>query len=181
MWARVHTDEGVTGLGETFFGTQSAEAHIHQTIAPYLIAQDPRNIERHQAHLTGYVGFIGSGAETRGRSAIDLALWDLFAKSVNLPLCDALGGRVRDSIRVYNTCAGYSYVQTRSSQGTSNFGLDAKARPVRGPCRLHEERRRGSAQPARDGHRRDEDLAVRLRGGAQQRPVHINRRSEEGA
>jgi L-alanine-DL-glutamate epimerase-like enolase superfamily enzyme len=118
MWARVHTDEGVTGLGETFFGTQSAEAHIHQTIAPYLIAQDPRNIERHQAHLTGYVGFIGSGAETRGRSAIDLALWDLFAKSVNLPLCDALGGRVRDSIRVYNTCAGYSYVQTRSSQGT---------------------------------------------------------------
>jgi galactonate dehydratase len=126
LWTRVHTDEGLVGLGETFFGADSAEAHIHQTIAPYLIGKDPRNIERHQAHLTGYVGFIGSGAETRGRSAIDLALWDLFGKSVNLPLCDALGGRVRDSVRVYNTCAGYSYVQTRPTQGTSNFGLDSK-------------------------------------------------------
>jgi galactonate dehydratase len=126
LWTRVHTDEGLAGLGETFFGTDAAEAHIHQTIAPYLIGKDPRNIERHQLHLTGYVGFIGSGAESRGRSAIDIALWDLFGKSVNLPLCDVLGGRVRDSVRVYNTCAGYSYVQTRPTQGTNNFGLDAK-------------------------------------------------------
>jgi galactonate dehydratase len=126
LWARVHTDEGLTGLGETFFGAQSAEAHIHQTIAPYLIGKDPRNIERHQAHLTGYIGFTGSGAETRGRSAVDLALWDLFGKSVDLPLCDVLGGRVRDCIRVYNTCAGYSYVQTRPTQGTANFGLEAR-------------------------------------------------------
>jgi len=100
--------------------------HIHQTIAPYLIGKDPCNIERHQPHLSGYVGFIGSGAESRGRSAIDIALWDLFGKSVNLPLCDVLGGRVRDSVRVYNTCAGYSYVQTRPTQGTNNFGLEAK-------------------------------------------------------
>lgn len=126
LWTRVHTDEGLTGLGETFYGSHSAEAHIHQTIAPYLIGKDPRNIERHQAHLTGYVGFIGSGAETRGRSAIDLSLWDILGKSVNLPLCDLLGGRVRDSIRAYNTCAGYSYVQTRPTQGTDNFGLNAK-------------------------------------------------------
>jgi L-alanine-DL-glutamate epimerase-like enolase superfamily enzyme len=126
LWTRVHTDEGLTGLGETFFGTHSAEAHIHQSIAPYLIGKDPRDIERHQPYLSGYVGLTGSGAEIRGRSAVDLALWDIFAKAVNLPLCDALGGRARDSIRVYNTCAGYSYVQTRVSHGTSNFGLDAK-------------------------------------------------------
>lgn len=126
LWARVHTDEGLSGLGETFFGTHSAEAHIHQSIAPYLIGKDPRNIERHQAYLSGYVGITGSGAEIRGRSAIDLALWDIFGKAVNMPLCDALGGRARDSIRVYNTCAGYSYVQTKVTHGTSNFGLDAK-------------------------------------------------------
>jgi galactonate dehydratase len=126
VWTRVHTDEGLTGLGETFYGSDSAEAHIHQTIAPYLIGKDPRNIERHQAHLTGYVGFVGSSAEMRGRSAVDIALWDLLGKSVGLPLCDLLGGRVRDSIRVYNTCAGYSYVQTRPTQGTDNFGLNAR-------------------------------------------------------
>ncbi len=126
LWVRVHTDEGLVGLGETFYGSQAAEGHIHQTIAPYLIGKDPRNIERHQAHLTGYLGFVGSGAEVRGRSAIDIALWDILGKSVGLPLCDLLGGRVRDSVKAYNTCAGSSYVQTRPTQGTDNFGLHAK-------------------------------------------------------
>jgi L-alanine-DL-glutamate epimerase-like enolase superfamily enzyme len=125
LWVQVLTDEGVTGLGETFYGPAAAEGHIHGTIAPYLIGKDPRNIEAHQAHLIGYIGFVGSSAEMRGRSAIDIALWDILGKSVNLPLCDLLGGRVRDKIKVYNTCAGYSYVQTKSTQGTANFGLDA--------------------------------------------------------
>jgi L-alanine-DL-glutamate epimerase-like enolase superfamily enzyme len=125
LWVEVQTDEGVTGLGETFYGPASAEGHIHGIIAPYLMGKDPRNIEAHQAHLTGYVGFVGSSAEMRGRSAIDIALWDILGKSAGLPLCDLLGGRVRERIKVYNTCAGYSYVQTRPTQGTDNFGLNA--------------------------------------------------------
>ena len=125
LWVQVHTDEGLTGLGETFYGPASAEAHIHQMIAPNLIGQDPRNIERLQSELIGYVGFVGSSAEMRGASAIDIALWDIFGQSVGQPLCDLLGGRVRDRIKVYNTCAGYSYVQTKVTQGTDNFGLDA--------------------------------------------------------
>ncbi len=126
LWVRIHTDEGLIGLGETFYGPAAAEAHIHQVIAPYLIGKDPRNIERHQAHLIGYLGFVGSSAEMRARSAVDIALWDILGKSVNLPLADLLGGRVRDAIRIYNTCAGYSYVQTRPTQGTDNFGLNAR-------------------------------------------------------
>jgi galactonate dehydratase len=125
LWVRIATDEGLTGLGETFYGPAAAEAHIHGLIAPYLMGKDPRQIERHQAHLTGYVGFVGSSAEMRGRSAVDIALWDILGKAANLPLCDLLGGRVRDDIKVYNTCAGYSYVQTKVTQGTNNFGLDA--------------------------------------------------------
>jgi L-alanine-DL-glutamate epimerase-like enolase superfamily enzyme len=125
LWVQVQTDEGVTGLGETFYVPASAEGHIHGLIAPYLIGKDPRNIEAHQAHLIGYIGFVGASAEMRGRSAVDIALWDILGKSSNLPLCDLLGGRVRENIKVYNTCAGYSYVQTKPTQGTSNFGLDA--------------------------------------------------------
>ncbi len=126
LWVEVETDEGLVGLGETFYGPLAAEGHIHGTIAPYLIGKDPRDIERHQAHLTGYIGFVGASAEMRGRSAIDIALWDLLGQALDRPICDLLGGRVRDSIRVYNTCAGYSYVQTRPTQGTDNFGLTAK-------------------------------------------------------
>ncbi len=125
LWVRVETDEGLTGLGETFYGPAAAEAHIHQMIAPKLIGRDPRNIESVQADLIGYLGFVGASAEMRGRSAVDIALWDIFGQSVGLPLADLIGGRVRDTIRVYNTCAGYSYVQTKVTQGTDNFGLDA--------------------------------------------------------
>jgi L-alanine-DL-glutamate epimerase-like enolase superfamily enzyme len=125
LWVEVHTDEGLTGLGETFYGPAAAEGHIHQLIAPKLIGRDPRNVEAAQGDLIGYIGFVGSSAEMRGRSAIDIALWDIAGQAAGLPLCDLLGGRVRSRIKVYNTCAGYSYVQTRPTQGTDNFGLTA--------------------------------------------------------
>ena len=125
LWVQVHTDEGLIGLGETFYGPEAAEAHIHGIIATALLGRDPRNVEGIQGALTGYIGFASASAEMRGRSAIDIALWDILGQAANLPLCDLLGGRVRDHIKVYNTCAGYSYVQTKPTQGTDNFGLDA--------------------------------------------------------
>lgn len=126
LWVQVHTDEGLTGFGETFYGPAAVEGHIHGLIAPYLLGKDPRNVEAHQAHLIGYIGFASASAEMRGRSAIDIALWDILGQAAGLPLCDLLGGRVRERIKVYNTCAGYSYVQTEATQGTYNFGLDAR-------------------------------------------------------
>ena len=126
LWVQVVTDAGLTGLGETFYGPAAAEGHIHGIIAPYLIGRDATNIEAHQAHLTGYVGFVGASAEMRGRSAVDIALWDILGQAKGMAICDLLGGRVRESIKVYNTCAGYSYVQTKATQGTDNFGLTAR-------------------------------------------------------
>ncbi|MEZ5857029.1 MAG: mandelate racemase/muconate lactonizing enzyme family protein [Hyphomicrobiaceae bacterium] len=126
LWVEVHTDEGITGLGETFYGPAAAEGHIHGTIAPYLIGKDPCQIEAHQAHLTGYIGFAGASAEMRGRSAVDIALWDILGQAKGMALCDLLGGRVRDKIKVYNTCAGFSYVQDKATQGTANFGLTSR-------------------------------------------------------
>lgn len=125
LWVQLQTDEGLVGLGESFYGPAATEAHIHELLAPKLIGRDPCNVEGLQGDLMGYVGFVGSSAEMRGRSAIDIALWDVFGQSTGLALCDLLGGRVRDEIQVYNTCAGYSYVQTKATQGTDNFGLDA--------------------------------------------------------
>jgi L-alanine-DL-glutamate epimerase-like enolase superfamily enzyme len=119
----VHTDEGLVGLGETFYGPEAAEGHIHGIVAPYLMGLDPRPIDRHHPSLIGYVGFNGSSAEQRGRSAVDIALWDLWGKACGQPVHQLLGGAVRDDIRVYNTCAGYRYVRSKPVQGTENFGL----------------------------------------------------------
>ncbi len=129
LWTLVHTDEGPTGLGETFYGAGSAEAHIHGIVAPLLLGQDPRLIARHHPKLVGYVGFTGAGAEQRGRSAVDMALWDIWGQATGQPVHQLLGGAVRDDIRVYNTCAGYRYVRKADGQGTRNFGLSGSEGP----------------------------------------------------
>jgi L-alanine-DL-glutamate epimerase-like enolase superfamily enzyme len=129
LWVQIHTDEGLIGLGETFYGPDSAEGHVHGIIAPYLLGQDPLAIERHRSNLIGYVGFNGSSAEQRGRSAVDIALWDLWGQASGQPIVQLLGGAVRDDIRVYNTCAGYRYVRSKPVQGTANFGLGRSEGP----------------------------------------------------
>ena len=40
----------------------------------------------------------------RALSAIDVALWDLKGKQADLPIYELLGGKVRESLRTYNTC-----------------------------------------------------------------------------
>ena len=100
----------ITGLGETCLGPATVEAHLHETVAPYLIGQDPSRIAAHRRALYDvFVGYEGTGAETRGNSATDVALWDIAGQAAGLPVTDLLGGRTRDSIRIYNTCAGARY------------------------------------------------------------------------
>ncbi len=122
IFVRIHTDEGITGLGETWFGAAATEAYIHETAAPYLLGRNPLHIDRHAHALRGYLGYASSGAETRGNSAVDIALWDIFGKVTGQPVYQLLGGPSRESIRTYNTCAGYRYVRN-ASQAVSNWGL----------------------------------------------------------
>ena len=123
-WVQVHTDEGLVGLGETFFGAPAVAAQVHDFIAPYLIGKNPLQIERHHAKLLPYAGRGGSSVEMRAASAIDVALWDIFGKAINEPIYQALGGATRDDVRIYNTCAGYQYVRKAPAQVTENYGLN---------------------------------------------------------
>ncbi len=108
-WVRLHTDEGLVGLGETWIGPAAVAAYVHETAAPYLLGQDPRAVERHHHTLSSGMTHRAIGAEARGVSALDIALWDLYGQSVGLPVYACLGGPVRERIRIYNTCAGYGY------------------------------------------------------------------------
>jgi L-alanine-DL-glutamate epimerase-like enolase superfamily enzyme len=127
LWLRVHTDEGLAGLGETSFSAASVEAYVHEFIAPRVVGRDPLEIERLSRSLTGYLGFRGSGVETRAASAFDIALWDLYGKVCGQPLYQVLGGAGRDSVRTYNTCAGYRYIRDARQQSSSNWGLGGAA------------------------------------------------------
>ena len=122
LWVRVHSDEGLIGLGETFMGASVVETYLHDVAAPQLLGEDPLEVERIARSLVGYLGFRSTGAEMRGNSAIDLALWDLWGKSTGQPVYQLLGGAFRRSVRVYNTCAGYRYIRA-PGQAVANWGL----------------------------------------------------------
>jgi len=119
----IETDEGLIGLGETFFGAAAVETHLHEVVAPYLIGKDPTQLERHAKALKRHLGFRDSGVEMRAFSAVDIACWDLLGQASGQPLHNLLGGRTRDSVRTYNTCAGYDYV----SSGSPKWGVTPEA------------------------------------------------------
>lgn len=127
LWVRAHTDEGLVGLGETWFGAAAVEADIHERIAALVLGEDPSRVEHLNRRMRPYVGFCGTGAEIRALSALDVALWDIAGKAQGRAICDLLGGRTREAIAVYNTCAGPSYVSKTSAVRPENFGLASAA------------------------------------------------------
>ena len=105
LWVHLHTDDGLVGLGETFYIPAAVEAVIHDFAAPILLGQSAFDRERHWQALFSYANFFGhAGAEMRAISALDIALWDLLGQHTRQPVLNLLGGQTRDSIRVYNTC-----------------------------------------------------------------------------
>lgn len=127
IWVRVGTDDGLVGLGETWFGAGAVEADIHERIAPLILGRDAGDIAGLAQVMKPYVGFCGTGAELRALSAVEVALWDIAGKAASQPLAELLGGAVHKSVPVYNTCAGPSYVSNASDVRPGNFGLPGGA------------------------------------------------------
>jgi L-alanine-DL-glutamate epimerase-like enolase superfamily enzyme len=106
LWVRIHTDDGLVGLGETYIHASSARLMIEEVYAPeFLLGQDPFQIEKIWDSIFERISFAGwCGAEIRAMSAIDIALWDILGKYSELPVYQLLGGKYRDLIPIYNTC-----------------------------------------------------------------------------
>ena len=110
IWVRIHTDEGITGLGETYPLGEAECGVIRGRLASMLIGQNPLEIERLWQDMFRMVGFYGwAGAELRAISAIDIALWDIYGKAAGQPIYQLLGGKSRDKVRTYNTCYDHRY------------------------------------------------------------------------
>jgi L-alanine-DL-glutamate epimerase-like enolase superfamily enzyme len=105
LWVEVTDENGVTGLGETYYVPGAVEAVLHDVIGPLVLGTDAQRIEDVWQTVFACVNFRGwAGAEIRALSAFDIALWDLLGKRTGLSVATLLGGRVRDSIRGCNTC-----------------------------------------------------------------------------
>jgi L-alanine-DL-glutamate epimerase-like enolase superfamily enzyme len=130
LWLRIHTDAGIIGTGETFFAPGPVAAYIHGNAAAYLLGKDPRDIELHDRRLGNvYVGARDSGAEMRGNSAINIALWDIYGQALGEPVWRLLGGRTHDSVPVYNTCAGYGHIRATKRHGLFERTEDWSLKP----------------------------------------------------
>jgi galactonate dehydratase len=105
LWVRIHTDEGIIGLGETYPNAEAEAAIVHSRLAAVLLGKDPSAIDRLWADMFLAVSYSGwAGAEMRAISAVDIALWDLAGKAAGQPIYKILGGASRPSMRIYNTC-----------------------------------------------------------------------------
>jgi len=105
LWVRIHTDEGLVGLGESYPNAEAEAAIVHSRLAAVLLGKDPSAIDRLWADMFLTVSYSGwGGAEMRAISAVDIALWDLLGKATGQPIYKLLGGASRQSIRIYNTC-----------------------------------------------------------------------------
>lgn len=103
IFVRVETDvPGLIGWGEATleFKTRSVIGAL-QDIEPMLTGQDPRDIEHCFQIMTRHgfwrMGVIGMSAI----SGIEMALWDILGKDLDVPVWRLLGGKVRDHLRTY--------------------------------------------------------------------------------
>ena len=164
---------GLVGTGETFWAPGPVAAYIHDNVAPYLIGQDPRDIELHDRTLGSvYVGARNSGrrgARQLGgqhRALGHLRPGDSASRSGG---CSAAARtrRCRSTTPAPATATCGPPSATRSSSGPRTGRCKPgrrRPRALRGPARLALRRRRAGEEPARRGHPGDEDLAVRHRG-----------------
>lgn len=102
VFVRVSTDEGLYGWGEaTLEWKTRAVVGAVQDLEPLVMGRDPRDIEQlvrvMNKHGFWRIGVIGKTA----MSGIEVACWDIFGKSVGLPVWRLLGGRTRDAVRIY--------------------------------------------------------------------------------
>lgn len=102
LFVRIDTDAGISGWGEGSLQYKDAalEAEIND-FGRYLKGKDPRRIQHIWTSLHRRVTWSGGAVTMSAIAAIDLALWDIKAKALGVPVYELAGGRTRDSIRTY--------------------------------------------------------------------------------
>lgn len=167
LFLRMHTDEGITGLGEPALEgrSQTVAAAVHE-IGRYLIGQDPLKIEHHwQAIFRGQF-YRGGPILTSALSGIEQAMWDIAGKSLGIPVYKMLGGAVRDRIKVYSH-AGYMLDYAKTQKETGGFkafkcGLEGAFEFIDTPAKI--EKAVNNFASLREALGKDVDIAIDFHG-----------------
>lgn len=98
----VHTDEGLTGLGEAgAYPTAEIVQAVLDSVRPLVVGESPFDIER----ISKRIDVVGTWHHVRttnpGIAAVEMACWDLVGKACGQPLVNLFGGRVRDRAEAF--------------------------------------------------------------------------------
>lgn len=129
IFVKVETNQdGLYGWGEATLEWKTAGVvGSIEDIGRLLIGEDPRRIEHLYQVMTRQY-FWRAGIEGMSAiSGIEQALWDIKGKALNVPVYELLGGRVRDTIRLYNHLGGGQMNVMYESTETAQFAESALA------------------------------------------------------
>ncbi len=102
IFIRVHTDEGITGLGEaTLESHDNAVLGALRDIECLVLGEDPRRIEYLTQKMVRQLFWKGGVIKGSAVAGVELALWDILGKSMKQPVYKLLGGACREKMRVY--------------------------------------------------------------------------------
>lgn len=105
VMVKIDTDKGVSGMSETVMKRKTRTiAQSIQELKSYLVGKDPTEIENHWEKMYRDSFWVGGPMHGTAISAIDCALWDILAKSCELPVHRLLGGPTRTRVAVYCHC-----------------------------------------------------------------------------
>ena len=101
---KVHTDTGVTGIGESYRGGEVTE--IMHYMERFLVGENPLDPERLFRRMVQETSGHGgtTGKVVTAASGIEIACWDIAGKVLGVPVYQLLGGKYRDEVRIYCDC-----------------------------------------------------------------------------
>ena len=101
-FVKVETDEGLYGWGEASLGTQEgALTGCVEDLKRLIVGRDPREIERMCFEVYRDIYWKGGPVLMSAISGIEMAMWDITGKYFNAPVYALMGGKMRDSVRMY--------------------------------------------------------------------------------
>jgi len=103
MLVEIETDNDLTGWGECY-GPAAMTAAVVRSVAPWLIGEDPLRTDFLWQMIYARLRDHGQkGVVIEGLSGIDIALWDIKGKHFGVPVCQLLGGPLRNEVQAYAT------------------------------------------------------------------------------
>ena len=141
----IETDSGLVGLGELGGGGESAVATV-EAMKAYLLGRDPARLEEMRFLLANPTASLYNN-RTQVAAAIEFACLDLLGQSWGVPVCDILGGRVRDSVPF----ASYLFFRYAAADGRGTIRtidqLVAYARALKTRCGFRTHKMKGGVFP----------------------------------